>query len=405
MRNGTCRLVLLAAAALCALAACAVAAPLAAARSFSDVGSGYWAKAQIDWVTDQGPVGEKALVDFGGAFEPQQGITRSQLARALVILGGHEGETVTPREIPDMPPPPGEHPYYWDVQLALHYHYMTLVTRGGVTGFYPDTAMTGAGVDAAVINWLKTRYPKSDWAMLTSLKNGVWQPSPGWCPTVPSYFATEIAARELGLRFNHPTGADGLEVLPEHVMDRAEAAYVLRQAAAVTASTLQYTLPEYDTVTLPSLSDRQKQVLQFALKFVGYPYVWAGEWPTMASPYGPQASGGFDCSGFTFYVMQCHFGYPVTGRGAHDQAALAKPRITRAKLLPGDLIFFGYHGTKSAVIEIYHAAMYLGNGWFIQSTGSTDGVSIANLNDPYNNYWRTYFAWGRRLLSPAELAD
>jgi cell wall-associated NlpC family hydrolase len=403
MRQGTCRLVLLAAVALCALAACGVAAPLAAARSFSDVGSGCWAKAQIDWVTGQGPVGQKALVDFGSVFKPKQGVTRAQLARALVIMAGHEGETVTPRDIPDMPP--GEHPYYWDVQLALHYGYMTLIARGGVTGFYPDAAMTGAGVETAVVNWLKARYPRSDWTMLKALRNGVWQPSPGWRPTLPSYFAADIAARQLGLRLNHPSDADALEVLPHSVMDRAEAAYVLRQAAAVTAATLQYSLPKYDAVTLPALSVRQKQVLQFALKFVGYPYVWAGEWPTTASPYGPQAMGGFDCSGFTFYVMQCHFGYPVTGRGAHDQAALAKPRIGRKALLPGDLIFFGYHGTKSAVIEIYHAALYMGNGWFIQSTGSTDGVSIANLDDPCNNYWRTYFAWGRRLLSPAELAQ
>ena len=142
---------------------------------------------------------------------------------------------------------------------------------------------------------------------------------------------------------------------------------------------------------------------RFALKCIGYPYVWAGEYPTQDSPYGTQKSGGFDCSGFVFYVMKMHFGYPITvnERGAHDMAARAKPRITRDKLKCGDLIFFGPKGPSSSVESIYHAALYLGSGWFIHSTGSSDGVTLASLNN--SSYWKAAFAWGRRLLTPAEL--
>ena len=46
-------------------------------------------------------------------------------------------------------------------------------------------------------------------------------------------------------------------------------------------------------------------------------------------------------------------------------------------------------------------SLYLGNGWFIQSTGSTDGVSLASLDS--STYWKSAFAWGRRLLTPGEL--
>ena len=53
--------------------------------------------------------------------------------------------------------------------------------------------------------------------------------------------------------------------------------------------------------------------------------------------------------------------------------------------------------------QIYHAALYMGKGWFIHSTGSSDGVTVASLNDASNTYWKTYFAWGRRLLKPSEL--
>ena len=82
-------------------------------------------------------------------------------------------------------------------------------------------------------------------------------------------------------------------------------------------------------------------------------------------------------------------------------AAAAKPRITRSQLKSGDLIFFGPKGPSSTVGSIYHAALYLGRGWFIHSTGSSDGVTLASLNN--SSYWKAAFAWGRRVLKPAEL--
>jgi hypothetical protein len=67
----------------------------------------------------------------------------------------------------------------------------------------------------------------------------------------------------------------------------------------------------------------------------------------------------------------------------------------------GDLIFFGPKGPKSSVDSIYHAALYLGNGWFIHSTGSSDGVTLQSLDA--SSYWKAAFAWGRRVLTPSEL--
>jgi hypothetical protein len=82
-------------------------------------------------------------------------------------------------------------------------------------------------------------------------------------------------------------------------------------------------------------------------------------------------------------------------------AAVAKPRITRDKLMCGDLIFFGPKGPDSSLGSIYHAALYLGRGWFIHSTGSSDGVTLGSLSS--SSYWKAAFAWGRRVLKPAEL--
>jgi hypothetical protein len=53
------------------------------------------------------------------------------------------------------------------------------------------------------------------------------------------------------------------------------------------------------------------------------------------------------------------------------------------------------------VESIYHAGLYLGDGWFIHSTGSTDGVTLSSLDR--SSYYKSNLAWGRRVLKPSEL--
>ena len=72
-------------------------------------------------------------------------------------------------------------------------------------------------------------------------------------------------------------------------------------------------------------------------------------------------------------------------------------RIPFAKLQPADVIFFGARGPSSSSGEIDHMGIYVGNGWFIQSSGY--GVALAQLAGRY----RHEFAWGRRPLREAGL--
>jgi cell wall-associated NlpC family hydrolase len=193
-------------------------------------------------------------------------------------------------------------------------------------------------------------------------------------------------------------------VTPGEAVSRAEVASMFQRGYGAASSWLLYGMADFAVITFPELSPRQKEITSFALKYVGYPYVWGGEYPTENSPYGHQKSGGFDCSGFAFYVMKMKFGYPITvnERGGGAMAKVADPRITRKKLTGCDVIFFGTKGPKSSISDIYHVGLYLGNGWFIHSTGSSDGVTLASLDS--SSYWKQYFAWGRRLLSDEELA-
>jgi hypothetical protein len=383
--------------ALCALASAAVAPPRAHAQTYTDVPTSHWAYKVIKTVTDRSADGHRILDDFGASFKPERAITRELLARSLVLASGHYGERIAPVDIKDVPP---GHRYYRVIQMALHQGYMTLDADGA---FGPQAPVPAYQAEVAIVRWLQERYASSDWTLLTSLKPSRWQPNDGWKTGAPAYLPYVVASRQLQLRYNHPSGGDGHEVTPEQPIDRAEVAYMFSRAYALSGEWMLYGLADYKSIAFPPLSERQREIARFALKFVGYPYIWAGEYPTRSSPYGAQAAGGFDCSGFVFYVMKMHFDYPITvnERGAHDMAARAKPRITRKQLQCGDLIFFGPKGPKSDVESIYHAGLYLGDGWFIHSTGSTDGVTLSSLDR--SSYYRSNLAWGRRVLKPSEL--
>lgn len=381
------------------VATLATAAAPAVAKSYTDVPKSHWARAYIASVTNRAVAGHRLLDDYGTRFKPEKAITRELLARSIVLASGHYGENIKPTEIGDVPK---GYRYYTVIQMAVHRGYMSLDKDGN---FRPTDKVTAAAAETVMIRWLREKYASSDWSLLKTLDPPRWQPNTGWRTGAPSYLPSLVASRQLELRYNHSTDGDGHEVTPKEPIDRGEIAYMFYRAYAVGSGWQLYGLASYKDITFAPLSDRQKAIAKFALKFIGYPYIWAGEYPTPNSPYGTQKAGGFDCSGFVFYVMRMHFGYTsitLNQRGAHDMAAVAKPRITRAKLECGDLIFFGPKGPASSVNSIYHAGLYLGRGWFIHSTGSSDGVTLQSLND--SSYYKQYFAWGRRVLKASDLA-
>ena len=371
--------------------------PAAQAQTYPDVAKGYWAYAAINWVTNQGPAGARLLDDYSGAkFAPTQSLTREQLAAALVTAMGDQSATVAaPIAVADVTT---SDPYYHAVQLALALHFFSL-SKGD---FFPQGGVAECQADHALVRMIEMLHPKADWSMLRALSPGRWQPNPKWKTGAPSRLPWEVAARFLGLRYNHFSDP-ALELSPGQEIDRAEAAYMFKAALTVAPWQLQE-LSWFDKVALPTLSTRQRQVVSFALQYVGYPYVWGGTWPSVDSPYGRQAHGGFDCSGFVWWVLKLHFAYPIPDneRTAAQMAAAAKRRIPLAKLRPCDIIFFGPDGPKSKAASIFHTAIYLGDGWFVESSNCFDGVTLANLHWP-GWYFAKDLAWGRRVLTPAQL--
>jgi cell wall-associated NlpC family hydrolase len=216
----------------------------------------------------------------------------------------------------------------------------------------------------------------------------------------PRTFGTEVVARYLGLRDDHPAPDDGLELYPWDPVTRAEAAHSLATilhtgewaVAGARAQLAAFTLPAYDPA--------QRAALSLAVAKVGMPYVWGGETDTVSSQFGYQAHGGYDCSGFVWRVFKLSGNPAGAALGGRTAAQMAGeiPKAQRIRLdavQPGDLLFFGSAAFTGRATErsVVHVGIALSPHWMIHS--SAQGVYVSSLDDPWR---RDEFAWARRIL-------
>jgi cell wall-associated NlpC family hydrolase len=212
-----------------------------------------------------------------------------------------------------------------------------------------------------------------------------------------SYAAAHAIVRTLGLRYNVKDPNDRLELGPSDALNVGHGAYMLHVAAtSIDSWKLDEATTLASTFDLPNLGPNQQLVLNVAVRQLGQPYVWAGE------TEGQQAEGkgGFDCSGFTIRVIN-QAGVPaaqlaiIAERTTYTQSAIpAARRIPVEALQPGDAMFFGDDGPSSTPTQNFHAGVYMGNGWFIHSSGGNGGVAINSLD----GWWGEHYSWGRRAL-------
>ena len=230
----------------------------------------------------------------------------------------------------------------------------------------------------------------------------------GWRPATGRWFGSEIVARELGLRYNHPSPDDDGEFSADEPMPQADVAYALWKAKTAPAT---WSADVLNGFTFGSYSEKRKAVVEFALSLVGTPYVWGGEWPRVTPsgyPYGAQSHGGFDCSGFAWYVLKesskswsptarPYQGWSFPERASAEMARGTEERLGFRKLRPGDVIFFAPEGRNSKASSVYHAGIYLGRGWMVHSSGSRAGISLGQVGP--GSWWHDQIAWGRRIIN------
>lgn len=101
-------------------------------------------------------------------------------------------------------------------------------------------------------------------------------------------------------------------------------------------------------------------VANYALRFVGNPYVWGGS----------SLTNGADCSGFTMAVY-AQFGYSLPHYSA-AQASCGRA-VSLSSVQPGDLIFYRHGST------IGHVAMYIGGGRIVHAASRRTGIITSNM--------------------------
>lgn len=133
---------------------------------------------------------------------------------------------------------------------------------------------------------------------------------------------------------------------------------------------------DYDqTNTAPSSS--AVEIANFALGYVGYPYVYGAHNP----------STGFDCSGLVYY---CFGQYGISlKRTANDQMNNNGTAVSRSNLQVGDLVFFG-SGTYAN-----HVGIYIGNNNFVHAANPSSGVRVSSMNE---TYYRNRYIGARRVV-------
>ena len=97
-----------------------------------------------------------------------------------------------------------------------------------------------------------------------------------------------------------------------------------------------------------------RNVADYALQFVGNPYVYGGT----------SLTGGTDCSGYTQSVYR-HFGVSIP-RTSGEQAGFGR-EIPYEDMEPGDLVC--YSG---------HVAMYIGGGRIVHASSRKEGIKVSN---------------------------
>ena len=119
---------------------------------------------------------------------------------------------------------------------------------------------------------------------------------------------------------------------------------------------------EEDLPSVPSSSNGDA-VVEYAMQFLGNPYVWGGT----------SLTNGCDCSGFTMQIY-AQFGVSLS----HSSWAQSRcgVKVSASQAEPGDLVFYQTSGSSTGG----HVGIYIGNGQMISALSSKYGICISPIN-------------------------
>lgn len=181
--------------------------------------------------------------------------------------------------------------------------------------------------------------------------------------------AADAAAQEAA---NAQAAADAAAAAQAQAEAEADAAAAQAQAEAdAAAQQLSDSSQSQDTssdsgatnVDTSGTSSTRQNIVNFALQFVGNPYVYGGT----------SLTNGADCSGFTQSVM-ANFGISIP-RTAGAQSGSGRA-VDLGSIQPGDLLFYSGSGDYG----IGHVTMYIGNGQVVHASNSRTGIIVSSID-------------------------
>jgi|688.fasta_scaffold35031_6 hypothetical protein len=140
------------------------------------------------------------------------------------------------------------------------------------------------------------------------------------------------------------------------------------------------------TLATDSVLISRDSIVLYAKNYIGLPYRYASRSPTR---------GGFDCSGFTMFVLK-KFGIQLSPSSSAQ--SLQGDKILLKNAIPGDLVFF----RRSKRGRVFHVALVskvVKDSIFIIHSTTHGGLRIDNLAT--SNYWKSKYKSVRNVLPGA----
>jgi cell wall-associated NlpC family hydrolase len=353
-----------------------------------------WARAAIDlvagvnhWMRDYRPDR-----DGDWSFKPDAFETRRQWARALV-------RAFAPDEAPDpdiaFPDLPATSPFHRWAAIAVKHRWLI---RGAGGRFNPGAVVTTRGAHRSLVLALGMGATAAALDRLATADGDEFH--------TPALFGVNLLALRLGLRYNNKVD-ESQDVAPRDGLRRKQAAWSLYRATTLPGSAIPYLENQYAGMVLPKMNGSRRSIVDWGVRYVGYPYIWAGEWgfeTREPSAFGSQPGPGFDCSGITWWAVRAddgvyweispprpHEGWPLPQRSSAEMSRMTKNRLSYQQLMPGDLMF--YDGDLDGTVD--HVDVFVGNGWSLDSSSSVGGVTLMWVQ---TGWYRQHFVHGRRVL-------
>lgn len=155
-------------------------------------------------------------------------------------------------------------------------------------------------------------------------------------------------------------GTDSISAFASALADKTVSEVQGYQEAKAEAEVIAQERLEAEAAAEEARLEMRQGIVDFALQFVGNPYVYGGT----------SLTNGADCSGFVMSVF-AEFGYELPRVAAAQCSASEKKSV--ADIEAGDLVFYG-----EGCID--HVALYIGDGKIVHASTAATGIKVSDYD-------------------------